>query len=137
VYEGVGFGNSLGIPDDLFILNPSHQKMMTGKRNYRYLWNRFGVAGLIVCLFIGLMFMIELPEIITEFRLATSKTGQVQGQIIDHRVSQGSKSTSYYVTYKFTANEHNYTREAQVNSTEYHQYEISSTLTGDIHAERS
>lgn len=128
IYEGVGFSNSANIPDDLFILDPSHQKMVTGKRNYRYIWSKFGIAGLFIAFFIGLMFAIALPEFMTEFRLATSKTGQAKAQVTDHRVSRGSKSTSYYITYAFMGNERSYTHEAQATSSEYNNYEIGSTI---------
>ena len=126
-FEGVGFSNSTSIPDNLFILNPNHQKMVTGKRNFGYLWNRFGIAGLLVAFFIGIIIAIGLPEMITEFRLATSKTGQTKAQVSDNRISHG-KSTSYYVTYEFTTNDRTYSHEAQVTSTEYNHYDIGSTF---------
>src|SRR4051794_29276851 len=117
--EGVGFSNSASIPHDLFILNPSHQKMMTGKRNYSYLWKQYGIAGLLIAFLIGFTIAIGLQEIVTEFRLATAPTIQTIGEVTDHRVSVGSKSTTYYLTYNFTVNERTYTREVVVNSSEY------------------
>lgn len=118
-FEGIGFSNSASIPDDLFILNPSYQKMVTGKRNYRYMWSQYGITGLFIAFFIGVAFLVALPELITEFRLATSKTNQTTGQVIDHRASVGSKSTTYYLTYQFTNDERTYTREVIVDSGEY------------------
>jgi len=126
--EGVGFSNSASIPDDLFILNPSHQKMVTGKRNYSYIWTQYGVASLLVCLFGGLTLLLALPEFLTEFRLATAKTVQTIGQVTDHRISARSKSTTYYITYEFTNNEHTYRREVAVDAGEYDNLNISAKI---------
>src|SRR5215470_14843150 len=99
-YQGVGFHESASIPSDLFILNPFRQRMVTGKRNYAYLWSRFGWAGILLTLFALLIIGIALPGLINEVRLATMKTDLTEAQVQDHRVSHG-KSTSYYVTYEF------------------------------------
>ncbi len=126
--EGVGFSNSASIPDDLFILNPSHQKMVTGKRNYSYLWAKYGIGALLAVFFFGVTLAIGLQEIVTEFRLATSKTIQTTGQVTDHRYSVGSKSTTYYLTYEFTNNEHTYTHEVVVDRGEYDSLNISADI---------
>src|SRR5690349_8678920 len=99
-YQGVGFHESASIPDDLFILNPFRQRMVTGKRNYRYLWGRFGWASIFLTIFMLFMIGVAMPGLINEVRLATMKTDLTEAQVQDHRVSHG-KSTSYYVTYEF------------------------------------
>ncbi len=126
--EGVGFSDSASIPDDLFILNPSHQKMVTGKRNYSYIWTQYGIVGLLIVFFIGMTLLIGLSELVTEFRLATAPTIQTIGEVTDHRVSVGSKSTTYYLTYAFTNNEHTYSREVVVDNGEYSRMNIGNEI---------
>jgi hypothetical protein len=122
-YQGVGFHERANIPDDLFILNPFRQRMITGKRNYRYLWSRFGWAGILLTLFGLLIIGVAMPGLINEVRLATMKTDLTEAQVQDHRVSHG-KSTSYYVTYGFKENGQVFSREESVSSSEYNQWSI-------------
>ncbi len=125
--EGVGFSNSASIPDDLFLLNPLHQKTVTGRLNFRYALSRFGCGGVLITLFALFMIGLTIPPFLTEYRLATSKTGQTKAEIIDHRISSG-KSTTYYVTYQFTANDRTYTKEDSVSRDEYYDYEVGGNI---------
>lgn len=125
--DGVGFSNSATIPEDLFLLNPSHQKMVTGRRNYRYLWHQFGWGGVFLTLFVAAMFALTVPSFLTEVRLATLKTAQTKGQVIDHRISRG-KSTSYYLTYQFTVQSQSYTQEESISSEEYYDHRIGESI---------
>jgi hypothetical protein len=126
-YQGVGFGESVSIPEDLFILNPSYQRIVTGKRNYRYMLKQYGLVGLFLSIFFAVIILVSLPGLLTEVRLATLKTAQAKGEIIDHRISRSKKSTSYYVTYQFMANDQTYEREESVSSSEYYSYEVGGS----------
>ncbi len=128
IYQGVGFSETTHIPDDLFILNPSLQRMVTGKRNYGYLWNQFGWGTVIAILFVMLMLAFAMPRFINEVRLATMKTTSTEARITEHRISRG-KSTTYYVTYEFTDNDHTYSREDTVSSSEYSQWPIGKYVS--------
>ena len=124
-YQGVGFQESASVPDDLFIMNPMRQHLVTGRRNYRYLWSRFGWGGVFLTFFILLMIGIGMPRVITEVRLATMKTASTEARVSDHRVTHG-KSTSYYLTYEFTSKGHTYSQENSVDSGEYDDRPIGS-----------
>ncbi len=127
VYEGVGFSDSASIPDDLFLLNPFHQKMVTGRLNYRYAWHKFGCSGVFLTGFLIVMIGLTIPSFLREYRLATLKTSQTKGQVIDHRISRG-KSTTYYVTYQFTVQDQTYTQEDSVGSSAYYAYEVGGNI---------
>lgn len=126
-YQGVGFGDSVSVPEDIFILNPSHQKMVTGKRAYGYYWKQYGLIGLFLSVFFGVIILVSLPGLLTEVRLATLKTAQTKGEVLDHRISRSKKSTSYYVTYQFTVNAQAYEREEAVSGSEYNSYEVGGS----------
>jgi len=127
MYEGVGFSNSATIPDDLFLLNPFNQKTVTGRLNIGYALRRFGCGGVLITLFALFMIGLTIPPFLTEYRLATSKTGQTKAEITDHRISSG-KSTSYYVTYQFTVNNQIYSQEDSVSRDEYYSYEVGGHI---------
>ena len=127
MYEGVGFSNSASIPDDLFLLNPFNQKTVSGRLNIGYALRRFGCVGALITLFSIFMIGLTIPSFLTEYRLATLKTGQTKGEVVDHRVSRG-KSTTYYVTYQFTLNDHIYKREDSVSSGSYNSYEVGGNI---------
>lgn len=124
-YQGVGFQDTTSVPEDLFILNPFHQRIVTGRRNYRYLWSRFGCAGVFLTFFVVFMIGLALPKFIIEVRLMTMKTASAEARIIDQRISRG-KSTSYYETYEFTIKDKSYRREENVSSSEYNENPIGS-----------
>src|SRR5258706_16355738 len=109
-YQGVGFHDSTSIPADLFILNPFRQRMITGKRNYAYLWKRFGWVSIILTFFLLIIVGFAMPSLINEVRLATMKTASTEARVEDHHVTHG-KSTSYYLTYMFKEKGQEYSRE--------------------------
>ncbi len=126
-FQAVGFGSSISVPEDLFILNPMHQHMITDTWNYGYLWNKFG-WGVVISLLVFIIFVVvSAPQIINEVRLSILKTEHLDAQVTDHRVSRG-KSTSYYVTYTFTVNERTYSREESVSSGEYNTLEVGGRI---------
>lgn len=126
-YQGIGFSDSVSIPEDIFILNPTHQKMVTGKRAYGYYWKQYGLIGLFLSLFFAVIILVSLPGLLTEVRLATLKTAQTKGEVLDHRISRSKKSTSYYVRYQFTVDGRTYEREEAVSGSEYNSYEVGGS----------
>ncbi len=122
-YQGIGFHETTSIPADLFILNPMRQHLVTGRRNYGYLWSRFGWGGVFLTLFVLLMVGIGMPRVITEMRLATMKTISTEARVSDHRITHG-KSTSYYLRYDITVKGQTYSQEESVSSSEYNDHPI-------------
>ncbi|MBA3871400.1 MAG: DUF3592 domain-containing protein [Anaerolineae bacterium] len=124
-YQEVGFSERATVPDDIFILNPSRQKIVTGRRNYRYLWSQFGCGGVILVFFVIFIIGIGMPRVINEVRLATMKTASTEAQVIDHNVSHG-KSTTYSITYEIRLKGQTYSEDESVNSSEYDDWPIGS-----------
>ena len=110
----VGFSESANIPDDLFVLNPSHQQMISGKNNYGYLWSQYGWRGVFFTLIFVALFGFDLPNLVREVQLLVLATTQAEGHVIEHRIS-GKRF--YYVTYAFTANGQIHSREERVSNT--------------------
>ena len=54
--KAVDFNTSVTVPKDLFILDPTHQKIVTGKRDYRYLFEASGGHAIAVITFLCLVF---------------------------------------------------------------------------------
>ncbi len=127
ISEGVGFSNSASIPDDLFLLNPLHQKTVTGRLNIGYALRRFGCGGALITLFALFMIGITIPAFLTEYRLATLKTGQTKAEITDQRISRG-KSTTYYITYQFTVDDRTYRQEDSVGKDAYYGNEVGGNI---------
>jgi len=124
-YQGVGFQESASIPSDLFILNPFRQQLVTGRRNYRYLWSRFGCGGVFLTFFVLVMIGIGMPRVITEVRLATMKTASGEAKVVDHQISHG-KSTTYSITYELTVKGQTYGGDESVSSSEYNDWPIGT-----------
>src|SRR6185369_15913784 len=124
-YQGVGFHDSVSVPDDLFILNPMRQHLVTGRRNYGYLWSRFGWGGVFLTFFVVLMLAIGMPRVINEVRLATMRTASGEAKVADHRVSHG-KSTTYTITYELTIKGRTYSHDESVSSSEYNAWPIGT-----------
>ena len=126
-YQGVGFGESINAPNDLFILNPLRQRIVTGNRNYTYLWKRFGCAGVLVTGMLIFLIGLGIPRVVTEVRLATMKTASTNAQVTDHHITYG-KSTTYSIDFEFTVNGQNYDGGDTVSSTGYDQWFIGSDV---------
>jgi len=126
-YQGVGFGESINAPDDLFILNPLRHRIVTGKRNYTYLWKRFGCASVFLIGLLVFLVGLGIPRVITEFRLATLKTASAEAQVTDHHITYG-KSTTYSIDFEFTVNGQTYDGNDTVSSTDYDQWFIGSEV---------
>ncbi len=118
-YTSVGFGETASIPEDLFFLNPTYQHMIPGKRDYGYLWSKFGWAGILLTLFFVFLIGVMIPSFVNEMRLMTMPTNTTEGRVTNTRISSG-KSTSYYLTYAFSVNEVEYTREESITRSEYY-----------------
>ncbi len=127
-YTNIGFGETTHIPDDLFFLNPANQYMVTGKRDYRYIRSKFGCAGLIVMMFLSVFIAFMIPPFVNEMRLLMMETNTTEGSVINLRISSG-RNTSYYLTYTFSVNNREYTREESITRSEYNERNSGDWVT--------
>jgi Protein of unknown function (DUF3592) len=110
-------------PADVFLLNPGNRGYLLGKS--RRIGDRvllrelLPFIGLVPLLLLGLWGMVRFVSVVSEWsQLNRDNTPNVTGTIAERHTSTG-KSTTYYVTYGFNANDQAYQREQIVSQGTY------------------
>ncbi|MCA0458611.1 MAG: DUF3592 domain-containing protein [Chloroflexi bacterium] len=127
-FANMSLSENASLSKDIFYLNPTYQYMMTGQRNYGYLWSKIGWSGIITAVFLLILAGAFVPPFINEMRLITMPTNTTEGRVVDTRISSG-KSTTYYLTYSFSVNNAAYQREESISRDEYYQRKDGDWVT--------
>jgi hypothetical protein len=114
---------------DFFLLDPDNEKFALSKSS-RLPAGGQGCTLLFLSVFVlaGLFFAVEIARQWVHFAILSTSYAETQGQVLGRRIESDDGAT-YYVTYRFVANDRGHTVEESVAKSTYYSVEEGQVLT--------
>lgn len=114
---------------NVFLLDPDNEPFATGASSTLPAGGQ-GCILLFMSIFVlaGLFMAVEIVRQWAHVVILTTSYAEVQGQVVDRWI-ESDEGATYYVTYRFVANDQVYTVEEAVAKATYHSVEEGQSLT--------